>query len=135
MKSEMGPLGTSSSHTPPSEHTRGQPHPSARKESGVPRVHCVGGMDRYEPTSVRLLIYIVLAAATAAVYWPVHRFAFVHFDDDIYVYENPQVSAGLTRASIGWAWRSPQIANYHPLTLMSLQLDATLFGLHAGPYH
>ncbi|HSV16423.1 MAG TPA: hypothetical protein VLI90_19325, partial [Tepidisphaeraceae bacterium] len=81
------------------------------------------------------LICLCLTAATLAVYWPVDRFGFVHFDDDRYVYENPHVLGGLTPENIAWAWRSPQIANYHPMTLMSYQLDATLFGARAGRYH
>ena len=35
-----------------------------------------------------LIIYLLLASATLAVYWQVHKFDFVYFDDPIYVSEN-----------------------------------------------
>ena len=43
-------------------------------------------------------IGLFLAAAVAAVYRPVGRFEFVHFDDTGYVVENPHVRQGLTWA-------------------------------------
>lgn len=82
-----------------------------------------------------LLICLCLAIATAAVYWPVRHFDFVDFDDKEYVYGNPRVAGGLTRENIAWSVQSFGVANYHPLTLLSLQLDATLFGLNAGAFH
>lgn len=35
-----------------------------------------------------LLIYLALALATIAVYWQVHSYEFVNYDDDFYVTEN-----------------------------------------------
>jgi tetratricopeptide (TPR) repeat protein len=65
----------------------------------------------------------------------VSGFPFVRFDDPSYVYENPDVSAGLTRAGVAWAFTTYHAANWHPLTWISHMLDVTLFGLDAGRHH
>ena len=52
---------------------------------------------------------------------------FVGWDDQIFVTENPHVLGGLSGANIVWAFAT-QSAGWVPLTWLSLQLDATLFG-------
>ena len=47
------------------------------------------------------LIGLALAVMTVVVYLPVRDFTFVEVDDPAYVYENPQVRAGLTWAGVG----------------------------------
>lgn len=78
---------------------------------------------------------LALAAVTLFLYWPVTGFNFVAFDDELYVYENPHVAAGLSWAGLKWAATAITAANWHPLTLVSLMLDRQLFGLAAGGYH
>ena len=51
-----------------------------------------------------VLICLCLALATAAVYWPVHHFEFINYDDPDYVYENPHVRGGLTLRGLVWAF-------------------------------
>jgi len=53
---------------------------------------------------------------------------FINFDDPFYVTENPHVLNGLDGWDIAWAFRTMQEDHWHPLTWLSLQLDATLFG-------
>ncbi len=61
---------------------------------------------------------------------------FVSFDDDHYVYANPQVLRGLTIDSTAWAFRVDHPRSYyHPLTWLSLMLDATVFGTRPWGYH
>jgi protein O-mannosyl-transferase len=81
------------------------------------------------------LIGLVLAVMTVAVYLPVRDFAYVEVDDPAYVYENPQVRAGLTWAGVGWAFTTGHAANWHPLTWLSHMLDVELFGLNPGAHH
>ena len=71
---------------------------------------------------------LILAAFTVAAYWGVWTCGFVNFDDQIYVYENPHVTTGLSLANVQWALTTGECANWHPLTWLSLMLDATLFG-------
>ncbi len=60
---------------------------------------------------------------------------FVDFDDGEYVYENPQVRAGLSGDGIVWAFTATHAANWHPLTWLSHMADVQLFGLDAGWHH
>jgi hypothetical protein len=80
-------------------------------------------------------IGVALTALVALVYWQVGDFAFVNFDDDLYVYANPQVAAGLTWPGVAWAFTSVHASNWHPLTWLSHMADVTLFGLDAGWHH
>ena len=84
---------------------------------------------------VRLWICLALAAATAAVYWPVSRFEFVNLDDPDYVTANPFVTQGLTWSGFLWAFQTSHAANWHPLTWLSHMLDVQFFGLEAGWHH
>ena len=77
------------------------------------------------------LIGALLAAAVLIVYGQAAGFDFVNIDDPGYVQNNEHVRAGLTRAGILWAFTATDQANWHPLTWISLMLDATVGG--AGP--
>ena len=63
------------------------------------------------------------------------RFDFFNYDDSYYVYQNPSVSDGLTWAGFIRAFTRPLVGNWHPLTSLSLMLDAQCFRLNAGGYH
>ncbi|MFH2075984.1 MAG: tetratricopeptide repeat protein [Pseudomonadota bacterium] len=81
------------------------------------------------------VICLALALITVAAYWQVYTFDFVSYDDDRYVLQNPHVNTGLKPENITWAFKSMHTSNWHPLTWLSLMLDAQLFGLNAGGYH
>jgi Flp pilus assembly protein TadD/4-amino-4-deoxy-L-arabinose transferase-like glycosyltransferase len=81
-----------------------------------------------------LLICLLLAIVTAVVYWQIGQHQFINLDDDVYVYENPAVQAGLTARGFWWAFTTFTAANWHPLTWLSHMLDAQLFGLNAGSH-
>jgi Flp pilus assembly protein TadD len=81
------------------------------------------------------LIAAGLVALVAVVFWQVGSFAFINFDDDLYVYENPAVRGGLTREGIAWAFTAFHASNWHPLTWLSHMLDVELFGMDAGWHH
>ncbi len=76
-----------------------------------------------------------LLAITFGVYLGVFQNEFVDFDDNIYVTENPSTTAGLTVAGFRYAWTTFDSGNWIPLTWLSYQLDATLFGIRAGAFH
>jgi len=77
----------------------------------------------------------LLFALTLALYWRTGEFAFLNYDDDVYVTQNPAVRGGLTWQGVGWAFTTGHAANWHPLTWLSHQLDVELFGLDAGAHH
>jgi tetratricopeptide (TPR) repeat protein len=87
------------------------------------------------PRLRRLGFAFLLLMMTLAVYCNVWRFGFVDYDDDSYVTNNPQVTSGLTLHNIAWAFTTGHAANYHPLTWISLQMDASLSKLNAGFFH
>lgn len=72
------------------------------------------------------LICAVLVAATLAVYWQVRGFGFLILDDAAYVQLNRHVTGGVTLSSVTWAFTSNYQSNWHPLTWISLMLDAQL---------
>jgi len=81
------------------------------------------------------LIYLLLAVSTFAVYWQVHNYDFVNYDDESYVSKNQSVKVGFTCDSIRWAFSTGHQGNWHPLTWLSHMLDCQLFGTDAGWHH
>jgi protein O-mannosyl-transferase len=84
-----------------------------------------------------IFVCLFLVMATLAVYWQVHSFEFVNYDDDYYVYQNRHVQSGLTIENIIWAFTDgTQISNYWiPLTWISHILDFQFYGMNAGGHH
>lgn len=91
-------------------------------------------LDDPSPLATRAAI-VCLLLAIAIVYLPVAHFEFVNWDDDQYIVENPRVLDGLTADNIRWAFTTTHVANWHPLTWLSHQLDCTLFGARPGAAH
>ncbi len=82
-----------------------------------------------------VILSVVLFAGTVILFARTVTFDFTNFDDGPYVFENSHVMAGLTSDSITWALTAFEQANWHPLTWLSLQFDAELFGTTAGGFH
>jgi tetratricopeptide (TPR) repeat protein len=94
--------------------------------------------DKHTARDLRAELFLsaALALLTLLVYWPTFSFPFVDYDDPHYVFNNPHVQSGLTADNIRWAFTTFDCGNWHPLTWLSLQLDATLFGgQKAGGFH
>ena len=62
-------------------------------------------------------------------------FGFVGLDDPGYVTANERVLAGLTVDGVLWAFTTSAQGNWHPLTWLSLMLDAELGGGSALLFH
>jgi tetratricopeptide (TPR) repeat protein len=86
-------------------------------------------------TSRYVFICAALSVLTLAIYYQVHTFDFVSYDDPNYVYRNLHVQAGITVGSVDWALTAGRSANWHPLTWLSHTLDWQLFGANAGGPH
>jgi tetratricopeptide (TPR) repeat protein len=69
------------------------------------------------------------------VYSNVSGHAFLDYDDGEYVYENPNVLAGLTPGGMAWAFTTGHAANWHPLTWLSHMADVSLFGPSPRAHH
>jgi protein O-mannosyl-transferase len=81
-----------------------------------------------------LIIYIVLAAITLAVFWQVNQYDFV-FDDVVYITENSHIKSGITLDGFRWAFSTRYADLWNPLLWLSFMADYQLFGLNAGGYH
>jgi hypothetical protein len=82
-----------------------------------------------------VIISLLLAAVTLAVYWPVAHYDHVLFDDPLFFIDNPEVQSGLTWHSVVWAMNSVVVANWHPVTSLSFVLTHELFGTSAHAEH
>ncbi|MGA8876931.1 MAG: tetratricopeptide repeat protein, partial [Candidatus Korobacteraceae bacterium] len=82
-----------------------------------------------------ILLALLLAVATVALYAPVRHHPFVNYDDGTYVTRNNHVKAGLNRQSVEWAMTSYDAANWHPVTWLSHIVDYQLFKDNAGAHH
>src|SRR5260370_778857 len=90
-----------------------------------------------DPREFRTTLCLLLITVTATIYWPVSTHEFLTYDDPSFVYDNPHVFTGLNAANFKWAFTTLNggTSYWHPLTWLSLQLDAQLFGRRAGGYH
>lgn len=77
----------------------------------------------------------MLLGAVAAVYGRCVQFDFTNYDDGDYVFENPYVLQGIGARSARWAFTTTRQANWHPLTWLSLELDASLGGTGPAVFH
>src|SRR6266850_2611079 len=80
-------------------------------------------------------ICAVLAAITWLIFGQTLAHDFVNYDDEIYVYDNAKVAAGLSLQRMVWAFTHTVCANWHPLTVISHMLDCQLYGLKPAGHH
>jgi tetratricopeptide (TPR) repeat protein len=94
------------------------PRPQLPRDAG-------GGSPRIGPAA---WVALALAVGTLALFAPAYSAGFVNYDDPDYVTANPHVQGGLTGPNVAWSFKTTHAANWHPLTWLSLQLDATVYG-------
>ncbi len=82
-----------------------------------------------------VLIALGLAILTLGVFWRVTGHEFLNYDDGVYAAENPYVLGGLTSQGLVWAFKTFCAGNWHPLTWVSLMLDAAVFGREPFGFH
>jgi Flp pilus assembly protein TadD len=78
------------------------------------------------------VLCLLLVTVTLAVYWPAVHCDFLNLDDTYYFTANSHVQTGLKPANLVWAFTTRHASNWHPLTWLSLMLDAEMFG--KGPF-
>src|SRR5436190_7627584 len=86
-------------------------------------------------TTRLIAIYFGLAGLVALVFLQTGHFSFVNYDDGSYVFDNPNIRAGLTWRGVVWAFTHVHSQNWHPLTSISHMIDCQLFSLNAGAHH
>jgi protein O-mannosyl-transferase len=81
-----------------------------------------------------ILAAIFLVALQFAVFGRSLDYAFLKYDDDVYVYENQDVQR-LDAESIAWLFAKPYYRSYTPLPLLSHAIDFRLWGLAPWGHH
>ncbi len=92
-------------------------------------------MLEFAKRNVIVSIYSALILSTLLVFRQVRNFGFTNYDDDQYVSKNLHVLNGLTQDGIIWAFTTPHVGNWLPLTWLSFMLDCQLFGPNPGWMH
>ena len=82
-----------------------------------------------------LVICLLLAGITFALYWPVRNFDLVQYDDPLFLTENLEIQSGLNGHSLHWAMTGVVAANWHPVTSLSFVLGHQLWGTNPGAEH
>lgn len=82
-----------------------------------------------------VLASLLLLALGVASLEGVRHNGFTNYDDNEYITANPHVAPGLSATNLEWAFTRAHSNNWHPLTWLSHQLDATLFGLDPAAHH
>jgi tetratricopeptide (TPR) repeat protein len=93
-------------------------------------------MSKNQDKNWSFLICLTLTLVTLAVFYQVHSFEFLNYDDQIYISENPNIHNGITLKAVKWAFTAASnIYFWHPLTWLSHILDWQLYGNNAGGHH
>jgi len=82
-----------------------------------------------------LIVSLLLAVLTVAVFWQVTQCDFVGLDDPAYVTRKWEVQGGITMQAIRWAFTTLDAEFWHPLTWLSHMLDVQFFGLDPRWHH
>jgi tetratricopeptide (TPR) repeat protein len=82
-----------------------------------------------------IILGLLLAGITLALYWPAHDFGLVYYDDPFFVTDTPAIQSGLNWHSFGWSFTSVLLANWHPVTTLSFVMDHQWFGANPGAEH
>ena len=91
---------------------------------------------RHAPPERGAWPYLALVFVLALLpFLPALRGEFLTYDDDAYVSANRMVLQGLGAPGVRYAFTTFSEGNYHPLTWLSLMLDAQLYGGSAGGFH
>ena len=92
-------------------------------------------LSKERPGLSTVLSCLALAGLVLAVYGQTLSHGFVTFDDPVYVSDNPAVAAGLSWEGFKWAFSFQGRSYWHPLTWLSFQFDASLWGPSAWGFH
>jgi tetratricopeptide (TPR) repeat protein len=87
------------------------------------------------PYARNWLAAVMLAGVAFAAFAPAIGYGFVNCDDGAYVSLNEHVLSGLTASDVRWAFTTFTAGNWHPLTWLSLQVDASIWGSKPSGFH
>jgi len=87
-------------------------------------------IDKSGPMSARSkwLISALLALTTVVVYLPTLSYSFINYDDPQQIYQNANITAGITWRGVKWSFGTNHWA-WVPLTFISHMIDCEIFGV------
>lgn len=81
------------------------------------------------------LFYLTIITLTVFItFYPALSHEFVNWDDDVNVYDNPNISK-LTADNVKNIFTSPVIGNYNPIPILTFAIEKHFFGLDPFVYH
>jgi protein O-mannosyl-transferase len=108
-----------------------------QRQEKASRPRCVSPCSEAGPQNPYTVLAVcgLLLLAVVLVFGQTLQHKFINYDDDEYVYANPQVAPGLTTHGIARAFTQACAGNWHPLTCLSHMLDCQLYGLQPWGHH
>ena len=91
--------------------------------------------NRFSERGVLASVCVGLVALVWFVFGQAIKFPFINFDDPEYVYEVPEINAGLTLHGIKWAFTHWPATNWFPLKNVSHMLEFQFYGFNPGLFH
>ncbi len=88
-----------------------------------------------EDRRVGIGVCVFLTVAIWLVFGQTLNHEFINFDDDRYVYQNAEVSRGLTVEGLKWFLTHAHARLWHPLTTLTHMTDCQIYGLRPGGHH
>lgn len=85
-------------------------------------------------TTAKCIAAILVSLTTLLIYLPALINGFVNWDDDLYVYGNPNIKS-LNLRFLKWLLTAVVSANWHPLTVLSFAIDYSWWDNNAFGYH
>lgn len=82
-----------------------------------------------------LLLCLLFAGVTLALYWPVRNFESISLDDPEVWTTVDALHHGWTWAGVKWALTSVVVGNWHPVTNLSFLALSQFYGAAPGPQH
>ena len=108
---------------------------AARSASGLAMPTAPELPNSREDRRIKLGVCVFLAIGIWLVFGQTLNHEFINFDDDRYVYQNAEVSRGLTVEGLKWFLTHSHARLWHPLTTLTHMIDCQLYGLRPGGHH
>ena len=84
---------------------------------------------------VVLGICIFLAAITWLVFGQTLGYDSIYLDDPVYIFQNPEVTKGLSLHGVAWAFGHNVSGFWQPLPMLTHMLDCQIYGVNPGGHH
>src|SRR5258707_2570138 len=81
------------------------------------------------------VVALVLVIGTVLTFWGVWNNDFVDYDDNTYVFLNPNVIRGIKWETFSWSFTYVNACHWVPMTWLSHALDCQLYGLNPAGHH